>query len=123
MQDFEFNYLSLKFYKFYNLHQIFIKVSPQFQHQGFDGSYNRGQNSLRQMSFAEKEAFPACKLLPSTANAPLPSLQCWLLEEDILVNSSMKSSSAFNITMRDGGDLNSKFPRKYEVCQEFCPQL
>ena len=37
---------------------------------------------------ALKEAFPGYKLLPSTANAPLPPLQCWLLEDNILVNSS-----------------------------------
>ena len=64
---------------------------------------DRGQNSLGQMFFALKEAFPVCKLLPFTANAPLPPLQCWLLKEDILVNSSMKFSSAFNIAMGGGG--------------------
>ena len=55
------------------------------------------------MIFALKEAFPVRKLLPFTANAPLPSMQCWLLEADILVNSSMTFSSAFNIAMGDGG--------------------
>ena len=84
-------------------------------------SHNRGQNSLGQMFFALKEAFPVCKLLPFTANAPLPPWQCWLLKEDILVNSSMKFSSAFNIAM--GGDLNSKFPPKYKVYHEFCPRF
>ena len=86
-------------------------------------SHNRGQNLLGHMSFALKEAFPVCKLLPFTANAPLPPLQCWLLEEDILVNSFMTFSSAFNIAMGGGGDLNSKFPPKYKVCHEFCPRL
>ena len=86
-------------------------------------SYNRGQNSLGQMFFALKEAFLVCKLLPFTANAPLPPLQCWLQKEDILVNSSMKFSSAFNIAMGGGGDLNSKFPPKYKVYHEFCPGL
>ena len=33
---------------------------------------NPGQNSLGQMLFALKEAFPLCKLLPFTANAPSP---------------------------------------------------
>ena len=75
------------------------------------------------MSFALREAFSVCILLPFTANAPLPPLQCWLLEEDIPVNSSMAFSSAFNIAMGDGGDLNSKLPPKYKVCHEFCPRL
>ena len=67
-------------------------------------TYNRGQNSLGQMSFALKEAFPVCELLPFTANAPLPPpLPCWLLEEDKLGNSSMTFSSAFNIAMGGGG--------------------
>ena len=86
-------------------------------------TYNHGQNSLGQMFFALKEAFPVCKLLPFTANAPLPPLQCWLLKEDMLVNSSMKFSSAFNIAMGGGGDLNSKFPPKYKMYHEFCPRL
>ena len=89
---------------------------------------NRRKNSMGQMSFALKEAFPVCKLLPFTANAPLPPLQCWLLEEDILVNSSMTFSSAFFISFQhcNGGggvDHNSKFPPKYEVCHEFCTGL
>ena len=86
-------------------------------------SYNRGQNSLGHMSFALKEAFPVRKLRPSLLMPPLPPLQCWLLEEDILANSSMTFSSAFNIAMGGGGDLNSKFPPKYKVCHEFCPRL
>ena len=86
-------------------------------------SYNCEQSSLGHMSFALKEAFPVRKLLPFIANAPLPPLQCWLLEEDILVNSFMTFSSAFNIAMGGGRDLNLKFPPKYKVCNEFCPQL
>ena len=85
--------------------------------------YNRGQNLLRHMSFALKEAFSVRKLLPFTANAPLPPLQFWFLEEDMLVNSSMTFSSAFNIAMGGGGHLNSKFPPKYKVFHEFCPRL
>ena len=60
------------------------------------------------MFFALKEAFPLCKLLPFTANAPLPPLQCWLLKEDILVNSYMKFSSAFNIAMGGGGGISTR---------------
>ena len=89
-------------------------------------TYNRGQNSLGNMSFALKEAFPVRKLRPFSANAPSPQLQCWLLEEDILVNSSMTFSSASNIAMGEGvggGDLNLKFPPKYKVFDEFCPRL
>ena len=73
-------------------------------------TYNPGQNSLGQMFFALKEAFPVCKLLPFTANAPSPPpLQCWLLKEDILVNSSMKFLSAFNIAMGGGGISTRNF--------------
>ena len=43
-------------------------------------SYNRGQNSLGQMFFALKEAFPVCKLLPFTANAPLPPIAMLVAE-------------------------------------------
>ena len=48
---------------------------------------------------------------------------CWVLKEGIFVNSSMTFSPAFNIAMGGGGDLNSKFPPKYKLYHEFCPQL
>ena len=50
--------------------------------QGFVDSCtdNRGQNSLGQMFFALKEAFPVCKLLPFTANAPLPPIAMLVAE-------------------------------------------
>ena len=88
-------------------------------------NYNRGQNSLGHMSFALKEPFPVRKVLPSVQMPPLPPLQCWLLEEGILFNSSTTFSSAFNIAIGGGGggDLNSKFLPKYKVCHEFCPRL
>ena len=75
--------------------------------------YNRGQSPLGQMILSSKEVFPVCKLLCSIPKPRPPPLQCWLLEEDILVNSSMTSSSAFNIAV-GGGGLSSKFPPKNE---------
>ena len=66
-------------------------------HVNMRKAYNRGQNSLEQMSFALKEeAFHACEPLPSIfedlPTPPLPALQCWLLEEGIFINSSMAFS-------------------------------
>ena len=54
-----------------------IKVS--FDRSSFV-SYNRGQNSLGQMFFSLKEAFPVCKLLPFTANTPLPPIAMLVAE-------------------------------------------
>ena len=53
--------------------------------------------------FCVKRGPSACKLLPSTTSGPPPPLQCWLLEEEILVNSSITFSSAFKIAMGGGG--------------------
>ena len=69
-------------------------------------NYNRGQNSLVQMSFALKEAFPVCKLLPFTANAP-PHCNVGRWKK---TNSSMTLSSALNIAMRGnrGGGISTR---------------
>ena len=49
-----------------------------------NASCNRGQNSLGQMSFALKEAFPARKLLSSTANTPSPHYNVGCLKRTYL---------------------------------------
>ena len=55
-----------------NPSKIFKRASNLQQFKVRPFSDNRGQNSLGQMFFALKEAFPVCKLLPFTANAPSP---------------------------------------------------
>ena len=69
--------------------------------------------------FALKETVPVCKLLPFTVNAPLPPLQCRLLKEDILVNSSMKFSSVFNIVMGVGGISTRNFLQNTKCIMSF----
>ena len=46
---------------------------------------------------------------------PVPPFQCWLLEADILVNSSISFSSAFNIAM-EGEGSHLEISCKNEVC-------
>ena len=50
---------------------------------------------------------------------PSPPLQCRLLKEDILVNSSMKFSSAFNIAMGGGGISTRNFLQNTKCIMSF----
>ena len=68
---------------FYRQQAWYIVKVRKLLHLKFK-SHNRGQNSLEQMSFALKDSFPACKLLPSTANAPLPHCNVGCLRKTYL---------------------------------------
>ena len=74
-------------------------------------THNRGQNSLGHMRSALKEAFPVCKLLPLTANAPLPPAAMLVDGRGHIFNSSMTFSSAFNIAMGGWGISTRNFPQ------------
>ena len=58
-------------------------------------------------------------MLPFTANAPSPPLQCWLLEENILVHPFITFSSAFNIAMGGGGITTRNFLQNTKCVMSF----
>ena len=86
-------------------------------------NYNRGKNSLGQMSFALKEAFLVCKLLHFTANAPLPPTAMLVAGRRHICQVIFDIFISFQYCNGGWGDHNSKFPPKYKVCHEFCPGL
>ena len=67
---------------------------------------------LKQINFVLKDVFSVIKLLPVTAKSPLHPLQCWLIEEHILLKSSMTFVLASNIAMEDGGISSGNFFQK-----------
>ena len=83
-------------------------------------SYNPGQNLLGQMFFALKEAFPACKLLPFTANAPLLPIAMLVAERRHTCQLIYEIFISFQHCSGAWGDFNSKFHPKYKVYHEFC---